>query len=103
MDKQEPPFNTQAYANYVALLKEKEDEWNEFVLNKTPPKTQNKMTSNNTKELKECQQLCKDLDYLIIQDSSIREEIIDEYVYLLSNRRIEEMQGYVNTELGSDY
>ena len=61
------------------------------------------MTSNNTKELKECQQLCKDLDYLIIQDSSIREEIIDEYVYLLSNRRIEEMQGYVNTELGSDY
>ena len=50
------------------------------------------MTSNNTKELKECQQLCKDLDYLIIQDSSIREEIIDEYVYLLSNRRIEEMQ-----------
>ncbi len=35
MDKQEPPFNTQAYANYVALLKEKEEEWNEFVLNKT--------------------------------------------------------------------
>ena len=102
MDKQEPPFNTQAYANYVALLKENEH-LNEFVLNKTPPKTQNKMTSNNTKELKECQQLCKDLDYLIIQDSSIREEIIDEYVYLLSNRRIEEMQGYVNTELGSDY
>ena len=102
MDKQEPPFNTQAYANFVALLKENEH-LNEFVLNKTPPKTQNKMTSNNTKELKECQQLCKDLDYLIIQDSSIREEIIDEYVYLLSNRRIEEMQGYVNTELGSDY
>ena len=35
MDKQEPPSNTQAYANYVALLKEKEEEWNEFVLNKT--------------------------------------------------------------------
>ena len=102
MDKQEPPSNTQAYANFVALLKENEH-LNEFVLNKTPPKTQNKMTSNNTKELKECQQLCKDLDYLIMQDSSIREEIIDEYVYLLSNRRIEEMQGYVNTEQGSDY
>ena len=36
MDKQEPPFDTQAYANYVALLKEKEEEWNEFVLNKYP-------------------------------------------------------------------
>ena len=34
MDKQEPPFNTQAYANYVALLKENEH-LNEFVLNKT--------------------------------------------------------------------
>jgi hypothetical protein len=39
MNKQEAPFDTPAYANYVALLKEKEDEWNEFVLNKTTQQT----------------------------------------------------------------
>ena len=62
---------------------------------------------NNTKDWKKCQQLCKDIDYLIDRESSsmthdshaFREEIIDEYVYLLSNKRIEEIQEYVKNEL----
>ena len=47
--------------------------------------------------------MCVDLEYLMTQDMSIREEIIDEYVYLLSDKRFEEMQEFVNKELVSDY
>ena len=54
-------------------------------------------------DLKERQQMCVDLEYLMTQDMSIREEIIDEYVYLLSDKRFEEMQEYVKKELEADY
>ena len=54
-------------------------------------------------DLKERRQMCVDLEYLMTQDYSIREEIIDEYVYLLSEKRFEEMQEYVNKELEADY
>ena len=54
-------------------------------------------------DLKERRQLCDDLDYLILEDKAIREEIIDEYVYLLNNKRFEELQDYVNKELESDF
>ena len=53
--------------------------------------------------LKQRQQMCIDLEYLMTQDMSIREEIIDEYVYLLSDKRFEEIQEYVNKELEADY
>ena len=54
-------------------------------------------------KLKQRRQMCIDLEYLMTQDMSIREEIIDEYVYLLSDKRFEEMQEFVNKELVSDY
>ena len=54
-------------------------------------------------DLKQRQQMCVDLEYLMTQDMSIREEIIDEYVYLLSDKRFEEMQEFVNKELIADY
>ena len=54
-------------------------------------------------KLKERQQMCADLDYLVAHDHEIREYIIDEYVYLLSDKRFEEMQEFVNKELVSDY
>ena len=54
-------------------------------------------------DLKERQQMCVDLEYLMTQDMSIREEIIDEYVYLLNDKRFEEMQEYVKKELEADY
>ena len=54
-------------------------------------------------DLKERQQMCVDLEYLMTQDMSIREEIIDEYVYLLSDKRFEEMQAYIHKELTADF
>ena len=54
-------------------------------------------------DLKERQQMCVDLEYLMTQDMSIREEIIDEYVYLLSDKRFEEMQEYIKNDLETIY
>ena len=56
-----------------------------------------------TEEQKEAQQLCKDLEYLCSQDDTILEEIIDEYVYLLNDKRIGEMQDFVKKELEADF
>ena len=61
------------------------------------------MLTGMDERLKQRQQMCIDLEYLMTQDMSIREEIIDEYVYLLSDKRFEEMQEYVNKELEADY
>ena len=77
----EPPFDTPAYQNYLQLM------------NQTSTKEQ----------LKERQLLCKDLEVLCTQDSTILEEIIDEYVYLLSDHRREELQEYVIKELEADF
>ena len=60
----------------------------------------NKRSDEN---LKQRRQLCEDLDYLIREDAAIREEIIDEFVYLLSDKRLVELQEYVNKELISDF
>ena len=59
--------------------------------------------TRSEEEIKLRQQLCKDLEYLIKEDKDIREEIIDEYVYILSDKRFEDMQEYVNKELESDF
>ena len=54
-------------------------------------------------KIKEAQQLCKDLEYLCSQDDTILEAIIDEYVYLLDDNQLEEVQQFVNKELEHDY
>ena len=54
-------------------------------------------------DLKQRRQMCVDLEYLMTQDMSIREEIIDEYVYLLNDKRFEEMQEFIKKELEADY
>ena len=79
--EQQPPFNTPAYNNYLNIM------------NQTPTKEQ----------LKERQLLCKDLEVLCTQDSTILEEVIDEYVYLLSDHRREELQEFVIKELEADF
>ena len=56
----------------------------------------------SAQDLKQRRQMCVDLEYLMTQDMSIREEIIDEYVYLLSDKRFKEMQEYVKKELEGD-
>ena len=60
----------------------------------------NKRSDEN---LKQRRQLCDDLDYLITEDKAIREEIIDEYVYLLNDKRLVELQEYVKQELYADH
>ena len=53
-------------------------------------------------QLKQRRLLCDDLYYLIKQDKDIAEELIDEYVYLLDDKRVEELQQLFVDELGED-
>ena len=53
-------------------------------------------------ELKERRQLCEDLEYLCTEDSTILEELVDEYVYLLSDNRVDELITLCNNELEDD-
>ena len=53
-------------------------------------------------QLKQRRQLCDDLYVLIQQDKDIAEEILDEYVYLLNDNRVDELITLCNTELGED-
>ena len=54
----------------------------------------------NDQKLKQRRLLCDDLYWLIQQDKDIAEELIDEYVYLISDDRIKELQKLVDDELG---
>ena len=54
-------------------------------------------------KIKEAQQLCKDLELLCSQDDTILEEIIDEYVWLCDDKRVEELKEFVKKELEHDY
>ena len=65
-------------------------------------KTMLHMTQSPDQKLKERQELCHDLEYLITQDKDIREELIDEYVYLLSDDRVAELREVCNSELEED-
>ena len=73
----EPPFNTSAYQNYLEVMK----------------------TSSNN-QIKERQQLCKDLEEAVLEERSLLEHIIDEYVYNLSDNEIRGYQREVKRILG---
>ena len=88
--KMEPPFDTPAYQNYLETMK-------------TSSLPNASFNYQKHYGLKERQQLCKDLQYLCNVDATILEEVIDEYVYLLKDKRVEEMQDFVKKELESDY
>ena len=53
-------------------------------------------------DLNKRRELCESLYQLIIQDKEIAEELIDEYVYLLDDNRVDELADLCNDELG-DY
>ena len=61
---------------------------------------------SNTKELmidlNKRRELCESIYQLIRQDKEIAEELIDEYVYLLDDNRVDELADSCNDELG-DY
>ena len=54
-------------------------------------------------KIKEAQQLCKDLELLCSQDDTLLEYIIDEYVWLLDDTKVEELKEFVKKELEHDY
>ena len=57
-------------------------------------------------DVKERQQLCKDVEYLGKEDAAIREDIIDEYVWLLYKyepKRLLEMYEVARKELEADW
>ena len=58
--------------------------------------------NRTSEQLKQRRQLCDDLYVLIQQDKDIAEEILDEYVYLLNDNRVDELITLFNTELGED-
>ena len=86
----EPPFDTLAYQNYLETMK-------------TSSLPNVSFNYQKHYDVKERQQLCKDLEYLCSQDDTILEEIIDEYVYLLNDKRKEELMHFVKKELEADY
>ena len=53
--------------------------------------------------IKEAQQLCKDLELLCSEDITLLEYIIDEYVYLLDDKRQAEIRKLADQELEHDY
>ena len=61
---------------------------------------------SNTKELmidlNKRRELCESIYQLIRQDKEIAEELIDEYVYLLDDNRVDELADLCNDDLG-DY
>ena len=54
-------------------------------------------------QLQQRRQLCDGLYDLIRQDKDIAEELIDEYVYLLNDKRLDDLQYFVRKELEADY
>jgi len=53
-------------------------------------------------DLNKRRELCESLYDLIRQDKEIAEELIDEYVYLLDDTRVDELADLCNDELGED-
>ena len=89
----EPPFDTPAYSNYLETVKP-------LIISMKP----SSFPYNHQKhyDLKDRQKLCKDLEHLCREDPTILEVIIDEYVYLLKDKRVEEMIEFVKKEMESD-
>ena len=54
----------------------------------------------NDQKLKQRRLLCDDLYWLIQQDKDIAEELIDEYVYLLDDTRVDELTDLCTNQLG---
>ena len=53
-------------------------------------------------DLNKRRELCESIYQLIRQDKEIAEELIEEYVYLLDDNRVDELADLCNDELG-DY
>ena len=61
-----------------------------------------KVITNPMIDLKKRRELCESLYDLILQDKEIAEELIDEYVYLLDDNRVDELADLCKNELEED-
>tara|TARA_B100000131_G_scaffold271620_1_gene272089 strand:+ start:846 stop:1037 length:192 start_codon:yes stop_codon:yes gene_type:complete len=61
-----------------------------------------KVITNPMIDLNKRRELCESLYNLILQDKEIAEELIDEYVYLLDDNRVDELTELCNNELEED-
>ena len=53
-------------------------------------------------DLNKRRELCEGLYHLILQDKEIAEELIDEYVYLLDDNRVDELTDLCVNQLEED-
>ena len=62
----------------------------------------NKVITNPMIDLNKRRELCEGLYQLILQDKEIAEELIDEYVYLLDDNRVDELTDLCVNQLEED-
>ena len=62
----------------------------------------NKVITNPMIDLNKRRELCEGLYQLILQDKEIAEELIDEYVYLLDDNRVDELTELCVNQLEED-
>ena len=62
----------------------------------------NKVITNPMIDLNKRRELCESLYHLILQDKEIAEELIDEYVYLLDDNRVDELTDLCVNQLEED-
>ena len=62
----------------------------------------NKVITNPMIDLNKRRELCESLYHLIKQDKEIAEELIDEYVYLLDDNRVDELTDLCVNQLEDD-
>ena len=63
----------------------------------------NKVITNPMIDLNKRRELCEGLYQLILQDKEIAEELIDEYVYLLDDNRVDELTDLCANQLEDDW
>ena len=63
----------------------------------------NKVITNPMIDLNKRRELCEGLYQLILQDKDIAEELIDEYVYLLDDNRVDELTDLCVNQLEDDW
>ena len=62
----------------------------------------NSITNRTMIDLNKRRELCEGLYHLILQDKEIAEELIDEYVYLLDDNRVDELTDLCVNQLEDD-
>ena len=63
----------------------------------------NKVITNPMIDLNKRRELCEGLYQLILKDKEIADELIDEYVYLIDDKRVDELTDLCVNQLEDDW